>query len=533
MRRVLAMVTVTALMLAACGGGDGNGTPAGGTASVVQASATRSGAATGTSLPATAQRGTATAPGPSGTATRVSTRTAGTPSAPAQATPTTRPATSVSTPRPIATATSPQTRPTPTNTTAPTATRPPDATPTPTEVEVVITPGGDDAIALLDIGFGQEDGSEEVGYGFVIRNTSGATLDYSEYDIVAYDADGKALERDFGYIDLLLPGETRGIGGSIYVPEGTVAAKVEVQVISGDPTTTDFTQPFSTSNPTYYGEEFFPIVTAIITSPYNRPVEDIDVNVVLYNAAGRIIGGGYTFVDFVLPGQPAAAEVYVAGAGDPARIDVYAAPSTFSLFAGAYDAPGNQPIVVQSGWGGQPDGFDTGYGALVENPNTGVAVDTLRYQAIAYDADGRVLTVDSSYLAALFPNERFGIGGSLYPPEGTTVARVDVQVLAQNFKETSQGNPLTVSDVAFTDEVLYVTVTGTVTNALGVALESVETHAIAFNANGDIIGGGWSFADEPAPAGGTTLAEVLITTSEPPAHVELYATVSDLSEVVP
>lgn len=532
MRRLLALVMVFSLVLAACGGGDddddatpGTGTPAGsGTPSMVRGTATLAAGGTGTTGSATAAGATST--GASSTAVAASPTSSVTPD---KATPTKRPATAASTPRPIATATQSASRPTATNSGQPTT--PSNATPT-EGTEVVITPGGDSSIELLDIGFGQVPDSEELGYGFVIRNNTGSTLDFSEYDVVAYDAGGAQLESDFGFIDLLAPGETRGIGGSIYLPDGTTATRVEVQVTSGDVATSDFPQPFSVTNPLYFGEEFFPVVTAIASGPYDRPIEDLDVHVVLYNAAGKIIGGGYDYIDFLLPGQPTGVEAYVASSEAPARVDVYVVPSGFTAFVGDFDTPGNQPTIVQSGWGGEPGGFAAGYGIIVENANSAVA-DYLRYQVIAYDADGRVLTVDSSYIAGLFPGERTGIGGTLYPPDGTSVARVDFQVLAQNFIASGQGNPFSVSDIAFTDDAFDPTVTATITNNYSAEIESIEVHAIAFNANGDIIGGGWGFneEDDPVPAGGIGTAELYLTTSETPASVQVFATVSSLSDV--
>jgi hypothetical protein len=180
-----------------------------------------------------------------------------------------------------------------------------------------------------------------------------------------------------------------------------------------------------------------------------------------------------------------------------------------------------------------PNGFDAGYGAIVENPNGGMIVDYLRYQAIAYNAEGQVLTIDSSYISGLFAGERFGIGGSVYPPEGTTVDRVEFQVLASAFIDSTMTNPLSVSDVAFVGDEFSPTVTGTVSSSFATELDSVETHAIAYNGAGEIIGGGWSFTDDPVASGGTAPAEVIISVSEVPASVELYATPANLLDVVP
>lgn len=526
MRRVLVIPMVLAFVLAACGGGgnDGDATP-----SVARGTTTPSASATATRPEATGAAGSPTSGSGAPSATS---QPGGTASPATVATATSRPATNVSTPRPIATATR-QGGPTATARSNPTATQASDPTATPTVI-VVITPGGDGNVELLNLGFGQVPDSEEVGYGFLVRNNSSSTLDFTEYDIVAYDQSGAPLEDDFGYIDMLLPGETRGIGGSIYVPEGATVGSVQVQITSGDPTTTDFPQPFTVSNVNYFGEEFFPTVTAAISSPYNEAVEDLDINAVLFDDAGNIIGGGYGLVAFVLPGQIAPADAPVASSTPPARVEVYVNASSLTEFASDNnDADGQQPTIVQAGWSMSPDGFDAGYGILVENPNSGLVVHYLRFQVTAYDDAGRIVALDASYIAGLFPNERFGIGGSIYPPEGVVIASMEMQVLASNFIAANISNPLSVSDVAYSDSLFGGAVTGTVTNNHSAELASIETHAIAFNANGDIIGGGWGFADEPAPAGGQTTAEVMISVAETPASVQLYATVGNLLDVLP
>lgn len=534
MRRLLVSFVVLSLALAACGGGgdDATNTPAGATPSTPRGTATTTGNPTATAGQATTAAGTPTSKPTGGTATVATTPgSGGTPSPVAHASPTKRPATSVSTPRPIVTATS---RPHATATTSsqPTATTDEDATPTAT-VPIVITPGGDGSVELVDVGFGQVPDTDEVGYGFVVHNTDTSTaLDYTEYEIVAYDAAGTALESDTGYIDLLLPGETRGVGGSIYVPDNTTAARVEVQITAGDPTTSDFPQAFTSSKVTYYDADFFPRVSALISSPYDQPVQDLDMEAVLYDASGKIIGGGYGFLDFVLPDQPAGAAAYVASNAAPARVDIYVSASSVTSFIGDPDAPGDQPTVVTSGWGVSSDGFDVGYGLIVKNPNSDVVIDSLRYQVVAFDANGTVLEVDSSYISAIFPDEQFGIGGSMYLSDNTVVDHLDFQILAVNFIATSVTNPLTVSDATYVDDEFSPSVTGTVASSWDSDLENVEVYAITYDADGNINGGGFTYIDLVA-AGGTADAEVDVTTSDTPTTVELYTTVSSLLDVMP
>jgi hypothetical protein len=168
---------------------------------------------------------------------------------------------------------------------------------------------------------------------------------------------------------------------------------------------------------------------------------------------------------------------------------------------------------------------------IVKNTNSDVVIDSLRYQAIAYDSNGNVVEVDSSYISAVFPNEQFGIGSSMFLADDTQLDHIDFQVLAVNFKSTSLTNPLTASDAAYAEGDFTSTVTGTVSSSWDADLENAEVYAIAYDASGAIIGGGYTFLDT-VPAGGSTGAEVDIYTSGAPATVELYPTVSSLLDVL-
>jgi hypothetical protein len=106
-------------------------------------------------------------------------------------------------------------------------------------------------------------------------------------------------------------------------------------------------------------------------------------------------------------------------------------------------------------------------------------------------------------------------------------------VLAADFIDSTQANPLSASDITWDESQYLPTASATISNSFGADLESVETHAIAFNANGDIIGGGWSFADEAIPAGGAGPAEILMYPGDTPASVQVFATVSSFLDIVP
>ncbi|MCB8969001.1 MAG: hypothetical protein H6660_19150, partial [Ardenticatenaceae bacterium] len=163
----------------------------------------------------------------------------------------------------------------------------------------------DQGLTLTDLGFGQDD--VELGYAFLLENNSDATLAYSIYQVTAYDVDGAVVESTSGYINTIFAGEAFGVGDSIYLPEDVVVDRVVVQVLDGSAQDHDelTENPFTATDGVFVADSFFPQVTGTLNNAYGKPATDVLVYTVLYDAAGNIIGGGFTYVDEV----PAAGSV--------------------------------------------------------------------------------------------------------------------------------------------------------------------------------------------------------------------------------
>jgi hypothetical protein len=82
--------------------------------------------------------------------------------------------------------------------------------------------------------------------------------------------------------------------------EGVTASKVEVQLREGDAVATDPIPGFEVASSAYYADEYSADATGIISSPYNRDLTNIRVSAVVYNKGGDIIGGGFTYLNFIL-----------------------------------------------------------------------------------------------------------------------------------------------------------------------------------------------------------------------------------------
>lgn len=198
------------------------------------------------------------------------------------------------------------------------------------------TPEGDapdglvaEPLVLQRQGYGQVD--REVGFGMLIENpNAGALIEDSQWRVSAYAADGRVLAADDGYLIAILPGEALGLAGTLYTVTDEVVAWVEAQLLDGDPVTSEPRQPFGAEGATYRPDDHFPKVTGAIVNPTYQTVTDLRVSALLYDKAGRIVGGGYTFLDFLPANDRAAVEVSVTSAEVPARAALYATITSLS-----------------------------------------------------------------------------------------------------------------------------------------------------------------------------------------------------------
>lgn len=517
-------VIILATMLAACGGGDDD-------------TADESAIASPTSQASLADASpTVTEPAESGQTAGGSPTVASTATARATAE-----ATETETEEPEADA-SPTARPRGIAPIRPIATQPSAPAPDPTEEPSDGGQASDGDLTIVQQGFSQVDDYDEVAWGFVVENADdeNAAVDTS-YLVEIYDADDVLLESDESYIDYVMPGARQGVGGSIFIPEDSQAERMEVSIVAGTAEPPPLNPQFSLGPISYFGESLFPVATTALTVSTEFPLEDIEVIAIGYDEAGEIIGGGYSFVSFIIPGQPLGVEISLSSAEPPATVEIFPTVTNSTVFAAesaAADTTGAQPLaMVQQGWG-ESDTYpgEVGWGFVITNPNDGLAAETTRFQATAYATDGTVLATSNSYLSLVLPGETLGAGGSLYLPDEAQapIDRVDIQILARAFITTDlTPGFLSVREIAYVDDEFSPKATGIVSNVLGTDLEQVEVYAVAYNEAGEIIGGGWSYV-ELVPAGsqnanGQAAAEVALATAGDPARVEMYATITNPS----
>jgi hypothetical protein len=403
----------------------------------------------------------------------------------------------------------------------------------PTPTTVPTKPPTPEPVHIVAQGFGRD--GRSLGYAFVLENPNPQlAIENSQYQVAVYDADGVVVEMDSDYVELLLPGRRFGIAGTVFLDQGITVSKIEVQLSEGAHVASSQIPTFAIDSISYHRGEYTSRATGVVKNPHDREVTDLYVSAVAYDAGGEVIGGGFTYLNFVLANGATGVKVNITSAPDAevASIELYAMLSALSSLTPEDSLPSGAAnlMLVEHGFGQQ--GQEVGFGMLVENPNPSFAVDGAQYHLTAYAEDGSVLDAEQSFLDTLLPSQTLGLGGNLYLDEGMEVARLDVQIKGGRFTKSDAVPFFTTEKAAYQPDQYRPQVTGHVVSPYGSEITNLRVAAIAYDASSEIIGGGYTFLDF-VPANGKAAVEVPITTAGEPATVALYAAVSDLSEIGP
>ena len=384
-----------------------------------------------------------------------------------------------------------------------------------------------EAARVVDQGFGQDE--RQVGYAFVLENPNAElAIDGSQYQVAAYDEEGTVLETESGYVDLLLPGQALGVAGTMYLDEDVTVSSIEVQLRQGDPVAPELTEGFTVESIAYYPGEYSQTATGVVSSQNDRDLSDLVVSAVAYNAAGEIVGGGYTYLDFVLANTKTGVEVHVTSSGDVASVELYVAVTSLTFWAEDEEMPEGAHSITLLDEGYGQDEWSASFGILLQNPNDAYAVEDTQYHVTTYAEDGSVLSTEEGYVEILLAGETLGIGGSVFVPEDTTIARAETQVKPGSYIRSDDAPFFTAQNVSYKYDPYGSKVTGEIASQYEKELTDIRVSAIAYAEDGAIIGGGLAYLDF-VPANGQAAVEVYVTSSISATTTELYATVSSFS----
>jgi len=149
---------------------------------------------------------------------------------------------------------------------------------------------------------------------FEARNTSSQVVENAEINFTSHDSSGNVLASDFTLVGPIPPGETRaGQGLADYLGrEATVDIQVgEVQFASQDPNlgAAQITSSNWRADPRFGGTGAV-IWTVEVQNVSGAQLESVEVDIVLYDAAGRIIATDFAFVGPIPPGEKRSGQSY-------------------------------------------------------------------------------------------------------------------------------------------------------------------------------------------------------------------------------
>ena len=168
-------------------------------------------------------------------------------------------------------------------------------------------------ISILDDYYYEDDFGFLQG-GIIIKNETDSVLRNSYIYITFYDEDDNITTTGSDFIDMILPGDSIGISPWITIqPEGANTVRYDILRLPGerDDSYELESNPFRV-NTTAVTEDSDYYVLVNFTNTYSKQVSEVDVFVLVFNAAGSIIGGGNTWTSEPTPaGGTGEIEVYV------------------------------------------------------------------------------------------------------------------------------------------------------------------------------------------------------------------------------
>jgi hypothetical protein len=171
-----------------------------------------------------------------------------------------------------------------------------------------------------------------VSYGAVISNSGSQIATNVQVQVGLEDGSGAVVDSEDKYLPVILPGTSVGVTGTAFEAAGVKKVSVQVlpgqsEPVSGDPGNFEVSK-ITTKKVEYGGLK----TTAVVMSPFTKDLKDLEAVAIYRNAKGKIIGGDFTYLNFV----PAKGKASLSIEGPtwekkPAKTEVYISLSGLSL----------------------------------------------------------------------------------------------------------------------------------------------------------------------------------------------------------
>lgn len=393
----------------------------------------------------------------------------------------------------------------------------PTYTPTPEpiaeeeEIEEVISPSFG-IVEGFDKSMWMQDGMY-VYVAFLYENESSDIL-YEDvmFTVSLFNEGGELLYDEYFTTPWLFPEQKVGMFYSIWIEED-MDPVADVGIFFSYAETTapgEMDNPFTTDSIVYWPEDGFAMVTGKIVNNDATTYTDIQVYSICYDSAGDIVGGGFTYVDFIHLEDYMGFTMYVDTVADVASVEVFPLLSYSTRFIDKTDFLSEISILdyyfYENEWGELVGGF------IARNETDTVLGDSLVFITF-YNDQENVTATATAYIDLLLPGDTLGIAPWVTtPPMGADTTWLDVLILPGEQIDDYEldFNPFRVNSTSVAgnfDEYVMVSFT----NTYNKQVSELDIYVLVYNDDGLIIGGGWDWTRDPISAGETAEIEVWVT----------------------
>ena len=200
--------------------------------------------------------------------------------------------------------------------------------------------------------------------------------------------------------------------------------------------------------------------------------------------------------------------------------------------AASTESPTPSPLLTISKTGFTQIESVVWYAFIIKNISPEMAAENIRYKIIVSDQNGSVLATDKASIGLLMPNQELGFVGSVKLKKDQVMSRLEVFQTGADFTKTESLPAITIDPATVYNDETGNYAVSLVTNPFNHKLVDLNIYAVAYNANGDIIGGGVNKL-AVLLANSTSGVRLMINQTEDIARVDLYAELPNLAAANP
>jgi hypothetical protein len=360
---------------------------------------------------------------------------------------------------------------------------------------------------------------------FLFENLDSDGVEDIEYTITVTDAAGTTLKTENGYIDFIAAGGKTGVASQMFLDEGMLADNVNIEWTYYMDAVGSEVNPFSFSNSRYYCDPYWDRFTTVMTNNSATTYTYVRVDMLAYDAAGLVVGGGYTTLNFLPGNSSVGLSINGFVSDDPVTYEFF--PKLNILSNETNDANLFTDLsILKTGF--YYDETNLGGGFLVQN-TTNEVMRGAEYHLTIFEDDGSVAQIASGIISLIWPGQTIGVSpGAVTLSEGAAPVDFKVNVMAGDpANQEFSSNPLSIQSSTFIDDNLYPFVSVTIANDHNQEINNPYVTVILYDAADEIIGGGYTYPD-PVPANGILTYDVYVTnaTSVPPDRIEAFVSLT-------